>query len=158
MFSRAAISFSAPATSSACARLSSWHGPAMIEIGRSLPNLADPTVTTGAALTLAFNDAISQETLRAPAMRPALRLRRLLHRRELGRHQQLVDDGLNDLAALFGLGARRDPFRIVLERGPLLVAIGQRLPGQEIGQVLVGFTDQRGEEAGLLDAVLFPEL
>ena len=52
--SRAAISFSAPATSSACARLSSWHGPAMIEIGRSLPNLTEPAETTGAAEMFAF--------------------------------------------------------------------------------------------------------
>src|SRR3954471_13600599 len=52
--SRVAISFSAPATSSACARLSSWHGPAMIEIGRSLPNLTGPTETTGLAETFAF--------------------------------------------------------------------------------------------------------
>src|SRR5450631_2443011 len=48
-FRRAAISFSAEATSSAWARLSSWHGPAIIEIGRSLPNLTDPAATTGAA-------------------------------------------------------------------------------------------------------------
>src|SRR5882762_4248840 len=54
MFSRAAISLSADATSSACARLSSWQGPAMIEIGRSLPNLTLPAVTTGAAAMLAF--------------------------------------------------------------------------------------------------------
>src|ERR1700734_1490459 len=53
-FRRAAISVSAPATSSACARLSSWHGPAMIEIGRSLPNLTDPAATTGAAEILAL--------------------------------------------------------------------------------------------------------
>src|SRR6267142_6991437 len=54
IFKRAAISFRAPATSSAWARLSSWHGPAMIEIGRSLPNLTLPAVTTGAAAMLAF--------------------------------------------------------------------------------------------------------
>src|SRR6185437_5007939 len=54
ILSRAAISFSAPATSSACARLSSWHGPAMIEIGRSLPNLTDPAATSGAAGKFAF--------------------------------------------------------------------------------------------------------
>src|SRR3984893_68178 len=53
IFKRAAISFSADATSSAWARLSSWHGPAMIEIGKSLPNLTEPTVTTGAAEMLA---------------------------------------------------------------------------------------------------------
>ena len=49
-----AISFSALATSSACARLSSWQGPAIIEIGRSLPNLTWPAVTTGAASSFAF--------------------------------------------------------------------------------------------------------
>src|ERR1700686_1950269 len=54
MLSRAAISFSAEATPSACARLSSWHGPAMIEIGRSLPNLTAPAVTIGAAEMLAL--------------------------------------------------------------------------------------------------------
>src|SRR5260370_22321625 len=54
IFNRAAISFSAPATWSACARLSSWHGPAMIEIGKSLPNLTDPAATTGAAEVFAF--------------------------------------------------------------------------------------------------------
>src|ERR1700722_17096803 len=53
-FRRAAISVSAPATSSAWARLSSWHGPAMIEIGKSLPNLTDPAATTGAAKRFAF--------------------------------------------------------------------------------------------------------
>ena len=35
------------ATSSAWLRLSSWHGPAMIEIGKWLPNLTEPAVTTG---------------------------------------------------------------------------------------------------------------
>src|SRR6266851_8455804 len=54
MLSRPAISFSAAATSSACARLSSWHGPAMIEIGSSLPNLTGPAVTTVAAEIFAF--------------------------------------------------------------------------------------------------------
>src|ERR1700686_386769 len=54
MLSRAAISFSAEATSSAWARLSSWHGPAMIEIGKALPNLTDPAATIGAAQMFAF--------------------------------------------------------------------------------------------------------
>src|SRR5260370_30134948 len=54
IFKRAAISFRAPATSSAWARLSSWHGPAMIEIGKSLPNLTDPAATTGDADILVF--------------------------------------------------------------------------------------------------------
>src|SRR6266700_2334148 len=69
IFKRAAISFSAPATSSAWARLSSWHGPATIEIGKSLPNLTWPAVTTGAAEMLAFKALIlfPARPCRAPA-------------------------------------------------------------------------------------------
>src|SRR3954452_12189125 len=112
MFSRAAISFSADATSSACARLSNWHGPAMIEIGRSLPNLTAPAETTGAAVMSAFK-VFS------------------LHRREGGRHQQLADDIADDLAVRLAFGACVDPIGIALERGPFLVAVGQRFPAQE---------------------------
>src|ERR1700743_3857122 len=54
MLSRPAISYSAEATSNACARLSSWQGPARSEIGRSLPNLTDPIPTTEAAEVLVF--------------------------------------------------------------------------------------------------------
>src|SRR6267142_2264230 len=82
---------------------------------------------------------------------------RLLHRGEGGRHQQLIDDVADDLAVFLGLGARRDPFGIALERSPFLLAIGKRFPRQQIGQFLIGFADQRGEEPGLLDAVLFPK-
>src|ERR1700761_6923549 len=56
MFRRAAISFRADATSSPCARLSSWHGPAMIEIGNWLPNLTRPTSTISAAEVAALKD------------------------------------------------------------------------------------------------------
>src|SRR5262249_49878092 len=63
---RPAISFSALATSSACALLSSWHGPAIIEIGKSLPNLTDPTVTTGEAKRVASTAiSLSGATLRS---------------------------------------------------------------------------------------------
>src|SRR4051812_17985588 len=105
-FSRAAISFSADATSSACARLSSWHGPAMIEIGSALPNLTAPAETTGAAVMSAFK-VFS------------------LDRRESGRHQQLADDIADDLAVCLAFCARLHPVRIGLERGPFLVAVGQ---------------------------------
>ncbi len=43
----AAISFRAAAISSAWARLSSWHGPAMRASGSLLPKRAAPTATTG---------------------------------------------------------------------------------------------------------------
>src|SRR6185503_3715102 len=47
MPSRPAISFSAAAISSACARLSIWQGPANTAIGRSLANVTLPMVTVG---------------------------------------------------------------------------------------------------------------
>src|SRR3954453_7847351 len=139
IFSRAAISFSADATSSACARLSSWHGPAMIEIGSALPNLTAPAETTGAAVMSAFK-VFS------------------LHRRECGRHQQLADDIADDLTVCLALRARGDPVRVALERGPFLVAVGERIPRQHVSQLLIGFADQRGEKSRLPDAVLLPEL
>src|SRR5450631_2922554 len=40
---------------------------------------------------------------------------RSLHRRERGRHQQLIDDVADDLAVFLGLGARRDPVGVALE-------------------------------------------
>src|SRR3954466_12106892 len=111
MFSRAAISFSAEATSSACWRLSSWQGPAMIEIGRSLPNLTVPTVTTGAAdveelkANPSFRRDHSRHQGRINPVRPGspeyqgcaglpsetLRQCALFHRREGGRRQELAD-------------------------------------------------------------------
>src|SRR5664279_1182007 len=156
-FRRAAISFSAPATSSACARLSSWHGPAMIEIGRSLPNLTPdlpwPAVTTEAALRFAFKgfsffrrgpcrSAPPGSTLFGPRISGLRGL--LLHRRERRRHQQLADDVVDDLAVFLALGAARDPVRIGLECRPLLLTLGERIPGHEIGQLLIGGADQRG--------------
>ena len=80
-----------------------------------------------------------------------------LHRGERRRDQQLAYDLGDDLAVLLGFCTRGDPVLIALERGPLLLAVGEQLPGEEIGQFLVRFADQRGEEAGLLDAVLFPK-
>ncbi len=47
MPARAAISFSAEAISSACARLSSWHGPAISASGNALPKRTFPTLTIG---------------------------------------------------------------------------------------------------------------
>src|SRR5437660_671342 len=177
IFKRAAISFSAEATSSACARLSSWHGPAMIEIGKSLPNLTDPTATSGAAELFAFKALSSsaadhagrrrwdQPTLTVSNVRLAPQAKsggatkgRLLHRRECGRRQQLIDDIADDLTVRLGLCARLDPFRIALKGGPFLLAIGERFPCQQIGQFLMGFADQRREKSGLPDAVLLPNL
>src|SRR5258707_1514593 len=171
-----AISLSAEATSSACARLSSWHGPAMIEIGRSLPNLTDPAATSGAGEVFAFKalsfsaaDHAGQGRQDQPSLGTSsiwvasadirrASQGRLLHRRECGRHQQLIDDVADDLAVRLGLRTRLDPFGIALECGPFLFAVGERFPRQEIGQLLVGFADQRRKKSGLSDAVLLPDL
>src|SRR3954471_20717777 len=150
----------------------------MIEIGRSLPNFTLPRVTTGAADVeeLKANPSFRRDHSRdegrinpirpglpeyqgcAQALRDASRRQPLLHRREGGRRQNLADDVADDLAVRLALGARFHPVWIAHEAGPLLLALGERLPGQEIGQLLVGFTDQRGEETGLANAVLFPDL
>jgi len=84
--------------------------------------------------------------------------RPLLDGREARRRQHLYRDVLDDGTVLLGLGALGQPFRIGRKGVPLLLAIGQRFPGEEIGQLLVRLSDQGREEAGLLDAVLFPQL
>src|ERR1051325_10802961 len=50
------------------------------------------------------------------------------------------------------------PFRIGLERIPLLLAVGERLPFQEVIERLVRVADQGCPEASLLDAVALPDL
>src|SRR5690242_15736421 len=145
MFRRAAISFSAEATSSPWARLSSWHGPAITDSGRLLPNRTEPMVTTGAAelwsLKIWSFDASHS-----------------LHQRERGRRQQLAGNVFDDLAVFLTFRTRRDPVGIGQERRPFRFALGERFPGQEIGQLLVGFADQGREEADRADRMLLPEL
>src|SRR5437868_76373 len=102
----------------------------MIEIGSALPNLTAPAETTGAAVMSAFK-VFS------------------LHRRESGRHQQLTDDIADDLAVRLAFCARLHPVRVALERGPFLVAVGQRIPRQHVSQLLVGFADQGREKTRL---------
>src|SRR5713101_6559896 len=79
------------------------------------------------------------------------------HRRECGRRQQLIDDIGDDLAIRFGFRARRDPVGIALKCGPFLFALGERFPCQEIGQLLMGFTDHGCKKSRLPDAVLLPQ-
>src|SRR6476661_3272031 len=59
MPSLAAISFSAEAISSACARLSIWQGPANTAIGRSLANVTLPIVTAA----LGFAESLMTSTI-----------------------------------------------------------------------------------------------
>src|SRR5262249_2981651 len=82
-----------------------------------------------------------------------------LHRRERGRVQEPVVDPGDDGAVLRALRALGEPFRIARELGPLGLALGERLPGQEVVQVLVSAgPDHDRPESGLADAMAFPEL
>src|SRR5579862_3136005 len=82
----------------------------------------------------------------------------LFDRRKRRRLEDLVHRIGEDRAILFARSASIDPFRIGHERIPPLLAVGERLPRQQISQLLIGLADERGPEAGLLDAVLVPQL
>src|SRR6266446_1163636 len=101
----------------------------MIEIGKSLPNLTDPTATSGAAEMFAFKAMSSSAADHAGRRRPDqptltvsnVRLApqatsggsmkgRLLHRRECGRRQQLIDDVGDNLAVGLGFRTSLAPF------------------------------------------------
>src|SRR3981189_3271749 len=82
----------------------------------------------------------------------------LLHRREAGGLQERVRDALDDRAVRLGLGPLAVPFRIGLEGVPLLLAISERVPFQQVVERLVRIADQDGPKAGLLDAVALPDL
>src|SRR5579859_135287 len=82
----------------------------------------------------------------------------LFHRGERGRLQDLVGDGGNDRTVLLGLCAGGEPGWVGHEGTPLLLALGERLPLQEIVEFLVRLADQRRPKARLTDTVLLPEL
>src|ERR1700683_4340416 len=82
----------------------------------------------------------------------------LFHSRKCRRLEYLVRRVGKDRAVLFARGTGIDPVRIGHERIPPLLAVGERLPGKQIGQLEVGFTNQRGPEASLFDTMLVPEL
>src|SRR5580704_3426847 len=151
MPSRAVMSLSAPATSKACARLSSAHGPAIRASGRLLPKRTLPTATTGFGSALMGFIASDHEG-HGRSGQPVS-----LHRRKLRRPQERAFDIGDNRAARFALVARLVPSRIGLERVPFLFAVGERFPNQHVVQVLAAIADQNGPKAGLLDAVLFPD-
>ena len=76
-FSRAAISFSAAATSSAWARLSSWHGPAITPSGRSAPKRTAPAPAPTSTIGLSAIAAAPRPARERPSFpfvsRPELR-------------------------------------------------------------------------------------
>src|SRR5215204_2905276 len=82
----------------------------------------------------------------------------LSNRRERGRPEEGRLDVGDEQTVLLAFVARLVPFRIGLERVPLLLALGQRLPGQHVVQVVVAIADQHGPEAGRPDAMLLPDV
>jgi hypothetical protein len=74
------------------------------------------------------------------------------------RHQEAVLDALDDDRLGFRFRALGDPFLVLLERAPFLLALGQAFPFQQVGQRLVAGADERGPEADRLDAVFFEKL
>jgi hypothetical protein len=69
-----------------------------------------------------------------------------------------VGDVRQDRTAPLAFGARRDPLGVGLERIPQAFALGEVLPCQEVGKLLVALAHERGPEADRADAVLLPEL
>src|SRR5580693_435820 len=146
MLSRAVISLSAAATSKACARLSSAHGPAIKASGSLLPKRTLPTATT--AFGSAFFGVIAGDHEgHGRSGQPVS-----LHRRKRRWPQERTLDIGDDRAARFALVARLVPGRIGLERVPYLFTVGERFPNQHVVQVLAAIADQNGPKAGLLDA------
>src|SRR4051794_25571719 len=68
-------------------------------------------------------------TTSPPPARKRERAKYLFHAGEAGRLEDVVLDGGDDRAVLLGLGARLLPFRVVEEGVPLLLAVGERVPG-----------------------------
>jgi hypothetical protein len=109
-----------------------------------------------AGFILAFSDGLVKAISRP--QRPPLITTGLLHRRIRCRAQDNVLHIGDDRAGFLGLRAGGQPFWVDAESVPLLLALGQGVPGQHVIQRLVGLADDRGPEASLLDAVLFSQL
>ena len=76
--------------------------------------------------------------------------------REGGRRQDLVADACDNWSTTFALVAHLVPSRVVQERRPLRLEIGQRLPLQDVSQLVTGLPDKGRPKADRVDTVLFP--
>src|SRR5262249_52910640 len=81
----------------------------------------------------------------------------LFHRREGGRYEQLIGDIGDNLSVALRLIAHLEPGWIGGESRPFLLALGQGLPGQEVGEALIALTHQSREEPSLADAMPVPQ-
>ena len=75
---------------------------------------------------------------------------------ERGWLQERITNRGNDRTIAFGFRAFADPFGIAHEAAPYLFALRKRFPGQEIDQLLVGFSDQDRPKCDRPNTVTFP--
>src|SRR5258708_1992381 len=59
--------------------------------------------------------------------------------------------------ALLLIPTHRAPFGIGKKSAPTLLALGQTVPGEHVGNLLAALADQRGPKPSLADAVLLPD-
>src|SRR5882672_2712130 len=81
----------------------------------------------------------------------------LFQRREGGWRQDLIADACNDRPLAFALVAHLVPSRVVQERRPPRLEIGQRLPLEDVNELVTGFPDEGRPKADRVDTVLFPD-
>src|SRR5262249_5683273 len=82
----------------------------------------------------------------------------LLHYREASRLQKHVGNRGDDRSVALAFGTFRNPLGIVHKFIPFGFAIGQRFPGEQIMQILVGaFADQHRPKARLANVMSFPQ-
>src|ERR1700722_3676840 len=81
----------------------------------------------------------------------------LTHARERRRLQNRVRYVGKNGPVLLALFPRGDPITIGEKCSPFLLPLGKRLPRQEVGEFMIGFTDQGRPEASLPDAVFLPQ-
>src|ERR1700704_6557674 len=66
----------------------------------------------------------------------------LFQRREGSWRQDLITDACNNRSIAFALVAHLVPSRVVQERRPPRLEIGQRLPLEDVSQLVAGFSDK----------------
>src|SRR5438309_2650378 len=81
----------------------------------------------------------------------------LFQRREGRWRQDLIADACNNRPIALALVAHLVPGRVVQERRPPHLEIGQRLPLEDVSQLIAGFSNKGRPKADGADAVLFPD-
>src|SRR6266853_1673310 len=81
----------------------------------------------------------------------------LFQRGEGRGRQDLIADACNNRSIAFALVAHLVPSRVVQERRPPRLEIGQRLPPEDVSQLVARFPDKGRPKADRMDTVFFPD-